>query len=967
MKKNEYSKYFFAAVGAAIVVFICVGAIMLNYSIKVKKELYETSSRNLNEVYTQVSEKFMQITEQQWKLLGMTGDYIDEAGENIDDIRSFLTEWKNEWHYTEFYFIDDDCNYLSSAGKKGYLELGNTWKSLVVDRKSVVVDGSLPGSDEVMFFAIPVEKADVNGFEYSSIAVSYNTEAINKELGVKAFSKDTSSYIVYANGDIVLKSEGSMDIGGNVFYHLKNADISGKSLDSFIKSVKNTEPEEMVFQLDENQYYLVYVPLGFDNWGLISMIPIDVANSSVVAVQQRTVIMAMQIGILLLIVACVVLYTYYKRYVSEKNHEIARRDILFSIMAKNLDDVYLMLSWGDWRKLYVSRNVERVLGIKNGEYDSLSRDFRALDKKGEVPDWKDIAKLKIGESVVNEYWIKPADSAEYRLFKQGCYHMDKDGDDVLVIILSDRTYEQQIRNHMEDALHTAEAANLAKSQFLSNMSHDIRTPMNAIVGFSQLLLRHDKKPEKVRNYAEKIVISSQHLLSLINDVLDMSKIESGKTTLNLSDVNLADIVQETDNIIRPQAKKKNQTFVVKSDNVEYCCITADKLRLSQILLNILSNAVKYTGEGGNITFEIKGMNLSNPQIAKYKFIISDNGIGMSEEYLKDIFKPFTREETSLTETVQGTGLGMAITKNLIDLMGGVIKVRSTQGVGTTYEVTMEFRIADIKTNKDFWNRYGISRILIVDDEIDICENIVATINGTGITAQYALDGANAVAMIKTADEDGNPYDVVVTDWKMPGMDGIDTVAAIGEERLEKEPMIFISAYEWGEIKEKAETLGIAGFISKPFFLANLQGGIENAINKTEHETRQNHVLAGKNFLVAEDNVINAEMLKELLKTEGAACDCAKDGMAAVNVFKHSKKGQYDMIFMDVQMPNMDGYEATRTIRRMKHPDAKDIPIVAMTANAFANDVKAAFDCGMDAHLAKPIDIDRIKDIVGKFT
>ena len=274
LKKNEYSKYFFAAVGVAIIVFACVGVIMLNYSITVKRELYETSLKNLNEVYTQVSEKFMQITGQQWNLLGMTGDYIDEAGENIDSISKFLAEWKNEWHYTEFYFIDDACNYLSSSGKKGYLELGNTWKSLVVDRKNVVVDGSLPGSDEVMFFAIPVQPADVSGFKYSSIAVSYNTEAINKELGVKAFSKDTSSYVIYANGDIVLKSEGSMDIGGNIFYHLKNADISGKSLDGFMKSVKNSDAEEMVFRLDENQYCLVYVPIGFDNWGLISMVPI---------------------------------------------------------------------------------------------------------------------------------------------------------------------------------------------------------------------------------------------------------------------------------------------------------------------------------------------------------------------------------------------------------------------------------------------------------------------------------------------------------------------------------------------------------------------------------------------------------------------------------------------------------------------------------------------------------------------
>ena len=967
MKKNEYSKYFFAAVGAAIAVFVCVGIILLNYSFKVRKELYETSSRNLNEVYTQVSEKFMQITQQQWKLLGMTGDFIDETDGNIDDIRDFLTEWKNEWHFTEFYFIDGDCNYLSSSGKKGYLELGNTWKSLVLNRERVVVDGSLPGSDEVMFFAIPVEPSYVNGFTYSSIAVSYNTEDINRELGVKAFVKDTSSYIVYANGDIVLKSDGSMDIGGNIFYHLKNADFYGNSLDGFMQSVKAGDSGEMEFTLNESQYYLVYVPLGFDNWGLISMVPMRIANASIVAVQQKTVWMSLQIGGLLLIVATVVLCTYYRRYVSAKNHEISRRDILFSIMAKNLDDVYIMLSWGDWRNLYVSRNVERVLGVKNDDYSQLADEFRNLEKKGEVPEWQDITRLKTGESSINEYWIKPAYSNEYRLFKQGCYHMDKDGDDVLVIILSDRTYEQQIRGHMEDAMHTAEAANLAKSQFLANMSHDIRTPMNAIVGFSQLLLRHDKKPEKVRKYAEKIVVSSQHLLSLINDVLDMSKIESGKTILNLSDVNLANIVNEIDDIIRPQAKQKNQTFVVKSDNVEYGWIKADKLRLNQILLNILSNAVKYTPEGGLITFEIKGMNLTGSQFAKYKFEISDNGIGMSEEYIKEIFKPFTREANNITDNVQGTGLGMAITKNLIDLMGGTIKVDSRQGEGSTFEVTMEFMIPDRKANKEFWDRYNIRNILVVDDEIDICENIVATINGTGIAAEYAIDGATAVSMVKDADDKNVPYDIVITDWKMPDMDGIDTIKSIKEEQLTKLPKFFISAYEWDEIKDVSREIGVTGFISKPFFITNLQTGIEYAANVRCEETAQNKVLQGKNFLVAEDNVINADMMREFLRSEGATCDCAKDGMAAVNIFSHSAKGQYDMIFMDVQMPNMDGYEATRSIRCLKHPDAKDIPIIAMTANAFSNDVKAAFDSGMNAHMAKPIDAERIRSVVGNFT
>ncbi len=846
LKKNESKKYFFAAVGVAVIVFICVGIIMLNYSMEVKDELYNTSSNNLNQVYTQVCEKFMQITNQQWKLLGMTGDFIEEADGNIDDIRQFLDEWKDQWHYTEFYFIDDDCNYMSSTGNIGYLELGSEWRSLVLDRENIVVDGSLPGSDEVMFFAIPVEPADIGGFTYNSIAVSYDTDSVNRELGVKAFAHNTSSYIVYNNGDIVLKSDGSADIGGNIFYHLRNASIPGKSLEGFMKSVKAGESGNMYFQLDDEGYYLVYVPVGFKDWGLISMVPVDVANVGLVSIQQRTVLMTVHIGALLLIVATVVLYTYYKRYASVKNHEIARRDMLFSIMGKNLDDVYIMLSWGDWEKLYVSTNVERVLGIKNDDTANLAVDFRYLEKKGEVPEWNNITNLKKGESAVNEYWIKPAGACEYRLFKQGSYHMDKDGDDVLVIILSDITYEQQIRGHIEDALHTAEAANLAKSQFLSNMSHDIRTPMNAIVGFSQLLLRNEKKPEKVKKYAQNIVVSSHHLLSLINDVLDMSKIESGKTTLNISDVDIADIVLEIDNIIRPQASQKNQTFTVCSENVKHECIKADKLRLNQILLNILSNAVKYTQYGGRIIFDINEISTIGRQFAQYSFTITDNGIGMSKEYINDIFKPFSREENGYTENIQGTGLGMAITKNLIDLMGGTIRIDSEPGKGSVFEVTMEFVISE--KNKDMCNA--------------------------------------------------------------------------------------IAGYFDREDVDKAGT---------------------------------DRVFEGKHFLLAEDNIINIEMMCEFFESEGAECSCVRDGKSVVAAFNNSSEGQYDMIFMDVQMPELDGCEAARTIRDMERPDAKTIPIIAMTANAFSNDVKAVLNSGMNAHLIKPIDPEQVKDVVRDFT
>ena len=837
MRKNELVNGFIAAICIVIVVFAFVGIIMLNYSVNMRRKLYETSSDNLNEVYTQVSEKFMQLTDQQWKLLGMTGDYIDEADADIEDIEQFLAKWKKEWHFTEFYFLNDNCKYLSASGRTGYLELGNAWNSLVVEKQNVVVDGSLPGSDEVMFFAIPVNKSSTEGFEYDSIAVSYNTEDINKELGVTAFADKTSSYIVYANGDTVLQATGSDDIGRNIFYYLRNAEFTEGSLDEFINDMKTGENGELVFTLNDEQYYLVYLPVGFEDWVLASMVPLKVADSNIADIQKMTVVMAAHISVLLLMIAVIVLYTYYRKYASYKNHEIARRDMLFSIMSKNLDDVYIMLSWGDWEKLYISSNMERILGVKNEKDINLCKLYKLLEKKGDIPEWAELKKIKPGESAINEYWIKPQNSNEYKLFKQSCYHLDNGRDNVMVIILSDRTYEQEIRNHIEEALHTAETANSAKSRFLSNMSHDIRTPMNAIVGFSQLLLRHDNQPEKVRKYAEKIVVSSQHLLGLINDVLDMSKIESGKTSLNLSNVNLADVVVEIDSIIRPQTKKRNQTFVIKSDEAKLGYIKADKIRLNQILLNILSNAVKYTPEGGNITFEIKGIKNTGSQFAHYSFIISDNGIGMSSEYIKDIFKPFTREESSVVENIQGTGLGMPITKSLVDLMGGTINIDSVKGEGTTFEVMLEFGIPDVEEFHEF-------------------------------------------KMEKNSNEGGRG------------------------------------------------------------------------------------VLVGKNFLVAEDNVINAEMLKELLRTEGATCDFAKDGRSVVNTFSKSSPGQYDMIFMDVQMPNMDGYEATRAIRQLEHPDAKNIPIVALTADAFTKDVNSAVESGMNGHIAKPVDVERIKEIVG---
>ena len=512
----------------------------------------------------------------------------------------------------------------------------------------------------------------------------------------------------------------------------------------------------------------------------------------------------------------------------------------------------------------------------------------------------------------------------------------------------------------EQAFRIAEEANKAKSSFLSNMSHDIRTPMNAIVGFATLLARDAENPEKVREYTRKITVSSQHLLGLINDILDISKIEAGKTVLNLSDENIVDLVENIDSIIRPQMKAKGHTFEVYSRDIRHEQVIMDKLRLNQILLNLLSNAVKYTPEGGNVTLTIQELPKHARQLAHFRFVVADDGYGMSEEYQQKIFQAFTREEDSVTNKIQGTGLGMAITKNLLDLMGGKITVASQKGKGSVFTVELELQISEQAVDQGFWEKHGITRLLAVDDEEVICQNIQITMEGTGVTVDYALDGHTAVDMAKQAEEEGRPYHIVLLDWKMPGIDGVDTAKSIRREIPKEIPILVLTSYDWPEIEEAAREAGVNAFLSKPFFLTSFRQKVDAVLGHEENtppkETVEQSILHGMHILVAEDNEINAEILGELLDMAGASCDICENGKLAVEAFEKSIPGQYQLVLMDVQMPVMNGYEATKAIRDLGHPLALKIPIIAMTANAFAEDIRDALEAGMNAHVAKPVDM-----------
>ncbi len=525
--------------------------------------------------------------------------------------------------------------------------------------------------------------------------------------------------------------------------------------------------------------------------------------------------------------------------------------------------------------------------------------------------------------------------------------------------------EQEQKAILKDALRMAQAASEAKTSFLSSVSHDIRTPMNAIIGFLALMKDEVDHPDAVRKYVQRIDAASQHLLGLINDVLDMNKIESGSTTLNLAEMDLAEVIEEINTIIRPQAKAKNQTFDIFVSHLNFEHLLGDKVRINQILINLLSNSVKYTPENGTVAMRVEELPQVVDNYSRIRFTVSDNGLGMSEDFLKVIFDPFTREDTKVSHEIQGTGLGMAITKNLVDLMGGAIHVESRLGEGSTFTVELELRIQEKEDDPEFWREYKISRMIVADDDEEACHSIVKAMSRVGVATDYATDGEAAVRMMREHREAGEPYDLILLDWKMPTLNGLETARLIRKNYSDKIPILLLTAYDWSEIDAEAAEIGIDHFLPKPFFMSTFKEAVRRIMagHRKNEASSQPDVVRNKHILVVDDIEINRLILVEILSALGASCDEAGNGQEALELFMRSQPGGYDLILMDVQMPVMDGYAATRAIRSSGHPAARTVPIIAITANAFVDDVRDAIDSGMDAHIAKPIQINELKSTI----
>ena len=526
----------------------------------------------------------------------------------------------------------------------------------------------------------------------------------------------------------------------------------------------------------------------------------------------------------------------------------------------------------------------------------------------------------------------------------------------------EKKYQTQLEEQnrkLEIALQHEGAANRAKREFLFNMSHDIRTPMNAIIGFTSLAATHIDNREQVLDYLKKISTSSQHLLSLINDVLDMSRIESGKVKIEEKAVHLPDLVHDVRSIIQPNVAAKRLSLFIDTMDIEDEDIITDPLRLNQILLNILSNAIKFTPTGGMISIRIAQKNGAPKDCVCYEFRIKDNGIGMSEEFQKHIFEEFSREESSTVSGIQGTGLGMSITKNIVDLMGGTIALTSEPGKGTEFIVTLCFTRSGQKAEPKQLPQLEGLRALVADDDTNTCLNVSTMLSKIGMRPEWTISGKEAVIRTKYAVEQGDAFSVYIIDWLIPDMNGIEIVRQIRKVIGNRCPIIILTAYDWADIEDEARAAGVTAFCEKPLFLSELRRVLAEPFRaEPASEPAQPTAadLKGKKLLLVEDNELNREIALEILKEAGFVVDTAEDGAVAVRKIKQAAPGQYDLILMDIQMPNLDGYEATRQIRALPDAEKASIPIFAMTANAFEEDRQNALEAGMNGHIAKPLDV-----------
>ena len=795
----------------------------------VAQTIFDESTAHLTEIFHQANQQLYNLVSVNWSRMRMWAPYIEKT-QSAEEIVAYVNQAREESNFTDFYFISRDGKYITLSEGRGYLDLREQLPTLILDDQPIVVNSVVPDKPEIMVFAIPTERGSFRGFDYEAIAITYNNSDMVEALKISAFNGQASTYAVLPDGRIAVdNSSEAMDSVHNLFVLLEESkSLTDDQITALQQDFLSGNSGSLLFKINGVSNYLVYESANFQNWTVVGIVPADVVNSSMNELQTTTITVVSAITIAMAVMLLLLVIIQNRQKLKQKDNALLARDELFSKLSVNVDDVFLMVDAKDLRVEYVSPNIEKLVGISEQQVFDDIHEIEHLLRTDESEHILDqLSDILPGEQRLWDRECIHQITGEELWFRVAAFCTDIQGEAKYILDLSDRTKDKKINQKLADAVHTAENANRAKTIFLNNMSHDIRTPMNAIIGFTDIARKYHPKPE-VENCLQKIRESSEHLLTLINDVLDISRIESGKIKFAPIGVDIAEVADTVLSIMYGFLSNRNITFHTHLAVPETRYVLADAVRIREVLVNILGNAVKFTGDGGSITFTSDYLPGADDRHMIVRYRVTDTGVGMTKEFVKHIFDEFSQEESSARTHYKGSGLGMAISKRYVDLMGGNISVESEKGKGSTFTVELPLELTE-------------------------------------------------------ADK--------VQKQASPG-DSTD--------------------------------------------------------------------LTGVKILMAEDNDLNAEIAMVQLEELGIHITRASDGKEALKIFASNQPGTFDIIFMDIMMPKMNGYEATKAIRALQNrPDARTIPIIAMTANAFAEDVQASLDAGMNDHLSKPIVMEEV--------
>ena len=952
----------------AVFIAVLVGIVLMvfQYFRFVSKTIYEESVSHLTEVFHQSDNMLRELTDKNLTYLHMWGENLQDIS-NEDEIRDYIKKAQKDAGFMEFYFLSAEGNYKMATGETGYLGLQEDIGEDIRQGNDVIANAALPGKSQLLVFATPEAHGIYQGFEYDAIAIAYENSDIVEVLDISAFNGNAQSLIVHPDGRVVI--DHSSESWGNVynFFGLlrEHSDMSEKELNELLEKFKAGRTDAMLLNLDGGNYYLVYEKSNIQDWMFLGLVQADIVNASMNSLQRSTMLL---VGVVVLCIAAFLISLIIqtnRTNLRRKDTEILYRDELFQKLSMNVDDVFLMLDAKTYQADYVSPNAEKLLGITA---EQIRKDIRVLGKlhpaEHEDSEKNYLEEIQVHEQREGDFKYVHLKTGEKRWFHNIAMGSEVNGKKKYILVMSDRTSDWKMNQALSEAVRAAETANKAKSTFLSNMSHDIRTPMNAIIGFTTLAVSNIDDKKRVQDYLGKILSSSNHLLSLINDILDMSRIESGKIHLEETEVSLSEVLHDLKTIISGQIHAKQLELYMDAMDVTNEDVYCDKTRLNQVLLNLLSNAVKFTPAGGTVSVRIRQCHGTQKGSELYEIRVKDNGIGMSQEFVQKIFSPFERERTSTVSRTQGTGLGMAITKNIVDMMGGTIEVQTEQDKGTEFIVRLPFRTQPEHQRTEKIAELEGLKALVVDDDFNTCDSVTKMLVRVGMRSEWTLSGKEAVLRARQSMELGDAFHAYIIDWRLPDMNGIEVtrqIRSLGDDT----PIIILTAYDWSDIEAEARAAGVTAFCAKPLFMSDIRETLMTAIGQSQSEPEDSVLPAagsdfrGRCILLVEDNELNREIAVEILNEYGFLVDTAENGAEAVEKVKNSTSGKYDLVLMDVQMPVMNGYEATKQIRALDDPALAGITILAMTANAFDEDRKKALKCGMDGFLSKPIVIEEL--------